>query len=242
MGSYRQHVGVASFLGVGYAWTLYALAGLHWVYGSVAALLATLGGLMPDLDSKTGVQMRGFTGLLGVVAAIAVWQHTTDLDPPLGFEIHLWLVLLTYVLVRHALRRFLGYLTVHRGMSHSVPSCLVWGCLTYLYYPTSSHPLRVAMAMAVILGFFSHLVLDEVCSVDLAGARVNKAFGTALKFWAHSPWSTLAVYALLAFLAWRVIEVWPDDPGAIAERVPPPGNVLHSFGIRWEWPEVVVDP
>ena len=35
------------------------------------------------------------------------------------------------------------------------------------------------MALAVMIGFFSHLLLDEICSVDLKGARVNKAFGTA---------------------------------------------------------------
>ena len=64
MGSYRQHIGVASFLGVSYAWALSALAGIHWIYGTVAALLATLGGLLPDLDSQSGVEMRGFTGVL----------------------------------------------------------------------------------------------------------------------------------------------------------------------------------
>ena len=51
------------------------------------------------------------------------------------------------------------------------------------------------MAVAVMVGFFSHLLLDEICSVDLRGARVNKAFGTAIKFWAPSPWTTLGMYA-----------------------------------------------
>ncbi len=106
-------------------------------------------------------------------------------------------------------------LTVHRGMSHSVPTCLVWGALAYLYYPSGYHPIRVAMALAVILGFLSHLLLDEVCSVDLKGARVNRAFGTALKFWARSPWATLGMYAVLAYLSWRVIQDWPTDPAAL---------------------------
>ena len=48
-----------------------------------------------------------------------------------------------------------------------------------------------------MVGFFSHLLLDEICSVDLKGARVNKAFGTAIKLWAPSAWSTLAMYGLL---------------------------------------------
>ena len=69
---------------------------------------------------------------------------------------------------------------------------------------------------------FSHLLLDEICSVDLRGARVNKAFGTAIKFWAPSPWTTLAMYLLLSHLSWRVIEQWPSDPSVLARPVDPP--------------------
>ena len=66
--------------------------GIHWVYGSVAALLATLGGLLPDLDSDSGVELKGFTGILGVLAAVAVWQRVGRVEPALAFEFHLWAV------------------------------------------------------------------------------------------------------------------------------------------------------
>src|SRR5947209_10758650 len=125
-------------------------------------------------------------------------------------------------MVRHGLRRVLSVLTKHRGISHSLPTCAVWGALTYLYYPSDWQPVRIAMAMAVMLGFFSHLLLDEICSVDLRGARVNKAFGTAIKFWAPSPWTTLGMYLLLSLLAWRVIEQWPESTDELIARVPPP--------------------
>lgn len=235
MGSYRQHVGLASFLGAGYAWSLYALAGLHWVFGTVAALLATVGGLLPDLDSKSGVGTRGLNRLFGVLTAFAVWREAMLLDPPLSFELHVWAIILAYALIRHSLCEVMSRVMVHRGMSHSVPTCLVWGCSTYLLYPSPYHVVRTTMAVAVMLGFLSHLVLDEVCSVDLAGARVNKAFGSALKFWARSIWATLGVYALLAFLAWRVIEVWPTEPSVIAMRVPSPAIDFRGLGIDWRW-------
>jgi hypothetical protein len=70
------------------------------------------------------------------------------------------------------------------------------------------------MGVAVMLGFFSHLLLDEICSVDLKGARVNKAFGTAIKLWAPSPWSTMVMYGLLSYLSWMAIQRWPMDPTA----------------------------
>jgi membrane-bound metal-dependent hydrolase YbcI (DUF457 family) len=221
MGNYRQHIGFAGVAGVVYAWAASFWAGIHWLYGSIAVLLATLSGLLPDLDHPIGVELKGFTGILGVLAALAAWEHVGRTDPRFPFELHLWAVVGAYLLVRYGLRHALAKLMVHRGISHSVPTCGVWGALTYLYYPSSMHMVRVLMALAVIVGFFSHLLLDEICSVDLKGERVNKAFGTAIKFWAPSPWSTLAMYAVLSLLLYRVIEVWPDDPFTL-QAVPPP--------------------
>src|SRR5262249_35535852 len=175
----------------------------------------------PDLDSDSGVEMRGFTGLLGVLAAMAVWQGVGNLRPEPSFEFHLWAVILAYVGVRHFVRRVMSRISVPRGISHSLPTCAVWGAGAYLCYPSRDHIVRLTMAAAVMLGFLSHLLLDEVCSVDLRGARVNKAFGTAIKLWAPSPWSTLAVYALLSVLTWRVIQTWPPGPFSFEPPSPP---------------------
>lgn len=221
MGNYRQHISFAAALGCLYAWATFVFAGVHWLYGSVAALLTTLSGLLPDLDSQTGVEMKGFTGILGVLVALSVWQKMGNFTPEPAFEFHLWAVIIAFVMVRHGLRRVVGRLTVHRGMSHSLPTCAVWGALAYLHYPTEQHLLRIVMAVAVMTGFFSHLLLDEICSVDLRGVRVNKAFGTAIKFWAPSPWATISMYALLSYLTWQIIQVWPDGPLILTPPAPP---------------------
>jgi membrane-bound metal-dependent hydrolase YbcI (DUF457 family) len=227
VGNYRQHITFAGTLGVVYGWAAYVLAGIHWMYGTVAALLATLSGLLPDLDSDSGVELKGFTGILGVLVAVAVWQELANVRPEPAFEFHLWAVVLAYILVRHGLRRIMSHLTVHRGISHSLPTCAVWGALAYLYYPARQHQpdqqhlIRLMMGLAVMVGFFSHLLLDEICSVDLRGARVNKAFGTAIKLWAPNPWTTLLMYGLLSYLAWRVIQVWPEGPLTFDPPAPP---------------------
>ncbi len=189
--------------------------GVHWFYGTVATLLTTLSGLLPDLDSPSGVELKGFTGILGVLAALAVWEAVgqgpaaADLrGPPLvdGPGVRRWSA------------------TGSAGCSPGWPS--TGGSATACrpaasgaWRPTSIiratyHGLRVLMALAVMVGFFSHLLLDEICSVDLKGARVNKAFGTAIKLWAPSPWTTLGMYGLLSYLAWLAIQRWPDDPSA----------------------------
>jgi membrane-bound metal-dependent hydrolase YbcI (DUF457 family) len=231
LGNYRQHITFASVLGIVYAWGAFALAGVHWVYGSVAALLSTLSGLLPDLDSASGVELKGFTGILGVLVALAVWAKLADVRPQPAFEFQLWAVVSAFVLVRHGIRRVLSRMSIHRGISHSLPTCAVWGALAYLHYPASDQSLRIVMGIAVVIGFLSHLLLDEICSVDLRGVRVNKAFGTAIKLWAPSPWSTLAMYTILSYLAWRIIETWPDGPFQFDPPAPP------SFPIEIELPK-----
>jgi hypothetical protein len=224
VGSFRQHVAVAGVSGVAYAWAAHALAGLHWLYGSMAALLTTAGGLLPDIDHPLGVEVRGLTTLIGTATALVVWRRIRFGGAELAIEAQLWVVILTYTFFRYASRRTLARLTVHRGMNHSLPTCAVWGAATYLAYPSPHHPVRVAMASAVMLGFLSHLVLDEVCSVDLRGRRIKRSFGTALKLWAPSLLATVLVYALLFQLVRSVLTVWPDGPflATLAEPVPDP--------------------
>ena len=234
MGNYRQHMALSSTLGVLYAAGSSMLGGVHWVYGTVAALLTTLAGLLPDLDHPVGVELKGFTGILGVLAAVAVWYRIGRGIPDLPFELHMWLALGAFVFVRHGLRRTLTRMMVHRGISHSIPMCAVWGAATFLSYPSTSPLIRVTMASAVILGFMSHLVLDEMFSVDLTGKRIKRSFGTAMKFWAPSMTSTLAVYALLSVLAYNVVKVWPDETvrQVLAEQAPPlrvPWDEIRTF-------------
>jgi hypothetical protein len=239
MGNYRQHLAFASTLGVSYGVAAFFLAGLHWLYGSVAVLLATLGGLLPDLDSPSGVGLKGFTGILGVLGAMIVWQEVGQVNPPPVFEVHLWAMVCTFLMIRHGLSRIMIHLTVHRGISHSFPTLAVWAELVYLHYPSESHIIRLMMGLAVAIGFFSHLLLDEICSVDLRGARLNKAFGTAMKFWAPSIFSTVGIYGLLTYLTWQAIKQWPDQPFTESIEIRMPEWPANWPKPRWpeSWPK-----
>jgi len=88
-------------------------------------------------------------------------------------------------------------------MWHSIPACLVCGLLTFLAVGGQDLAIRLFKAGAVSLGFFSHLLIDEIWSFQLRSGRLNvkRSLGTALKFWGNDGWANASVYAKLAVLS-----------------------------------------
>ncbi len=219
MASYRGHLTFAGMLGAGYG----SLALLEWNYdwgpALVAAGLTTLGGLLPDLDSDSGVPVRELFGVSASVAPFLLYKRVSEWRQH-STEQTLVLLAAVYVFIRYVLSTLFKHASVHRGMFHSVPALFIAGLATYLIYPTNDLRLRIFLAGAVMLGFLSHLVLDEIYSVDFMGARLhlNKYAGSAVKFVSKSWPATLTAYLLLAFLVWRTWLDWSSVPPASGGR------------------------
>jgi hypothetical protein len=218
MASYRGHLAFSSALGAGYG----ALALWHgglaaWGTAGLGAGLTTLGGVLPDLDSDSGVPVRELFGLAASAVALSLYPRLAQ--EGLCTEQVLTLLGALYLFVRYGLSRTFKGLSVHRGMFHSIPAMLIAGPAVYLLYPLcpgrpplEDLQLRVYLAGGVMLGFFSHLLLDEIYSVDLMGVRLrlNKYAGSALKFTSKSWPATLTTYTLLLALALAAWLTRPD--------------------------------
>ena len=88
----------------------------------------------------------------------------------------------------------------------------IFGELTYLLFYGESMFVRLFMVGAVCLGFFIHLLLDEIYSVEWDGRpHLKKSFGTAMKFVGNGWWPNFACYAKLAVLTFLVM----NDPSVI---------------------------
>jgi hypothetical protein len=216
MASYRGHLMLAVPLGAAYG--SLSLLQPEWDWGPIflGAGFCAIGGVLPDLDSDSGVPQRELFGTMSAVAA-ALLYHPLHVRLGLPVERALVFVGLFYFLIRYAGAALFRHITVHRGMFHSIPAMLIAGLVVYLVYPTPDLTLRLYLAGAVALGFLSHLVLDEFYAVDFNGARVkfNKFSGSALKFGSHSWLATLATYALLislGYLAWEGAPDWAHLP------------------------------
>jgi hypothetical protein len=205
MASYRGHLMLAAPLGAAYGGLALFGPDPDWGPALLGAGLTTLGGLMPDLDSDSGVPVRELFGVTAAVVPALMFQPLRDHGSPL--EQTFVLLGFVYVFIRYVLADLFRRWSVHRGMFHSVPALLIAGLLVYLFYPSPDAGLRLYLAGGVMVGFLSHLVLDELCSVDFMGMRLrqNKFAGSAFKFGSSSWPATLTCYALLAvlgYLAW----------------------------------------
>jgi hypothetical protein len=205
MASYQGHLTFSSALAAAYT----SAGMLHWHFAWGPAFLggglATLGGLLPDLDSDSGVPVRELFGITAAVVPLLLLQQLGRPD-----EETIVCLAAIYLFIRYGLSHVFKRLTVHRGMFHSIPALAIAGLSAYLLAPHFEHSVRLFLAGGVMLGFLSHLVLDELYSVDFMGSRLHlsRYAGSALKFASPSRTATLMTYALLAGLSYLAYLDW----------------------------------
>lgn len=200
MADFYTHIGTSTVLGLGYAaWGNYV--GVPLETTALAAGLCGVAGMGPDLDSDSGIPAReSFAFAAAVAPALMIdrFQHFGWSNETIALATGA-----IYVFVRFGISRLFKLFTVHRGMWHSIPACVISGLITFLVASREEFSLRLYLSVAVMLGFFSHLLLDEIWSLQLSGRRVGvkKSWGTALKFFGDSTLSNLGAYLLLFALA-----------------------------------------
>ena len=215
MAGFKTHITVSALCGaaVGFygAWQWQ----LDWGPICLAAALTTLGGMLPDLDSDSGVPVRELFGLAGAVIPVLLIHRLRRGE--FSHDQMLAILIGVYLVIRYGLSEFFKRLTVHRGMFHSIPALLITGLIVYLIYDHDDQRLRFYLAGGAMLGFLSHLVLDEIYAVDLRGLapRLNNFAGSALKLFSKSWAANAFTYALLLMLAgaaWKTAEAARQDP------------------------------
>lgn len=200
MANFRTHVTTSTLLGCGYT-------GVGFVHGLpvesalVAGGLCGIAGMLPDIDSDTGIPLRETMSFAAAVAPVMMMDRFVEFG--LNYEQIVLAGGATYLFVRFAVARLLARYTVHRGMFHSIPALLIFTGLAFLLSGSSNLPLRYFKAGGVFLGVLSHLLLDELNSVQWKGGRwrFKRSFGTALKLWGNSTWGNLSAYSKLAVVA-----------------------------------------
>jgi membrane-bound metal-dependent hydrolase YbcI (DUF457 family) len=221
MAGFRTHITVSSALGVAYGGAGYFYADMPPGVCLLAGGLCSVSGMLPDLDSDSGVPLResvAFASAVLPMLMIPRWR-TLGLSP----ESMVLAGSLVYLAVRFGIGWLLKKYTVHRGMFHSLPAALLATEIAFLVYSRKDINLRYYVAAAVGAGFMSHLVLDEIWSVGVKRGQIalKKSFGTALKLWGHDTWGNISCYGKLLLVTFLVFQdpVWMYDGASPGESV-----------------------
>ncbi len=227
MAGFRTHITVSSMFGVGYAGVLHTMYGVPLPTAAVAGTLCGVAGMLPDLDSDGGIPLREVMSFAAATVPILFINRLESLE--LSRNTIVLISIGLYLFVRFGVAGMIRKFTVHRGMFHSIPAVLIFGGITYLL--TGGRPVyeRYIMAGGVMAGAMSHLILDEIYSIEFSSGRwrTKKSFGTALKFWGGSGKSTMATYAKLAVVGAGVV----GEPGALKNFVANRPQISEAINI-----------
>ena len=218
MAGFKTHITVSSLMGVGYGGTAYLMYGVPWPTCLLAGGLCGVSGMLPDIDSDSGRPLHESMAFAAAVVPMMLlhrFQHWG-----MSHEMIILAGAGVYLLIRFGLAALLKRYTVHRGMFHSLPAAVIFGEIAFLLASGEDWRLRAFTAGAVVLGYLSHLVLDEIYSVEWShGLRLKNSFGTALKLFGQGWWPNLSAYLKLAILT-AVILFEPQWPQTLS----PPGS------------------
>ena len=200
MPGFQAHITGSSIVGAGYAALAWYVGGLPPVTCLLGGTVCAVAGMLPDLDSGPGVPTRESVAFAAAIVPMLLLQRFQQTGMPM--EAVILAGAAVYAVIRFGMTWLLEHYSVHRGMFHSLPAAAIAGQVTYLAFGHEDPMRRYFISGAVVLGFLTHLVLDEIWSVRLGlfGTKVKKAFGTALKF--HGPvlWSNIVAYVLVIAL------------------------------------------
>lgn len=224
MAGFRTHITTSTFLGAGYGAIGHLYFEMPLETSLLAAGLCSVSGMLPDLDSDSGVPLRESLAFGSSVVPMLMLERFAEL----GLS-HEGMVLAgagVYLAVRFGFGWFLKKYTVHRGMFHSLPAVLIAGLVAFLICQCHDLHARYYKAAAVMLGYLSHLVLDELWSIDLARLRTKRSFGTALKIYSRDLWGDLSTYAKLVALTYLAIQdpIWMEQFRMQPFHDPAPAN------------------
>ncbi len=204
MAGFKTHITVSSMLGVGYTGVGMAM-GLPIESSLIAGGLCGVGGMLPDIDSDSGVPFRESMCFAAAIIPTLMLDRFRALG--LNYEQMVLVCGSMYLFVRFGVGRLLARYTVHRGMFHSIPAALIFAGVAFLISGCNDLQLRYFKAAGIFLGVMSHLMLDEMYSVEWYRGRwrFKRSFGTALKLWGKNHWANISTYAKLAIVVLMIL-------------------------------------
>lgn len=208
MASFQTHVAVATGGAMIASLALLGAGLINPTNMVMMVIFATLGGLLPDIDSDDSKAMNIIFQIVSGVSAFFISYVLLEYT---GIAVAICLLILIHLGIRYGVLRFLSHITEHRGVIHSVPFGVLFAfALGILLYNFGGQDDLIAWLSALFLlyGFLSHLILDEISKVNLSGDSMSKSFGTAFKFISRGKSIYFLVVYVLVIGAYLLMPDW----------------------------------
>lgn len=199
MANFNMHLNTAAVVSGTLAATLSAFHYIDIKTSFYCFFAGIIGGILPDIDHENSIPVRILQFVLAnLIAFLIISKYLVKLKL---FEIiGIWLGV--YLLFEGIFYFFKKY-TVHRGIIHSIPVGVLFSLMTMLFLNKVlglSVNKSYYIGLFVLIGYFTHLILDEIYSVDIAGKRIKKSFGSAFKLFSNQKYINILVYSLIFIL------------------------------------------
>ncbi len=196
-------------MGVGYGVSAHLLYEVPIPTCVLAGGLCSVSGMLPDVDSNAGRPLRESMAFAAAVVPMMM------IDRFRHFGMSPESIVLAgagiYLVIRFVIGGFLRKYTVHRGMFHSLPAAIIAGEFAFLVASGECVRIRAYKAGGVLLGYLSHLLLDELYSIEWhrGRLRLKQSFGSAVKLFGTKWWPNISTLAKLIVLTYLVLK----EPG-----------------------------
>ncbi|ETR70216.1 MAG: hypothetical protein OMM_03400 [Candidatus Magnetoglobus multicellularis str. Araruama] len=207
MADFNTHLGTASVVSMLSATILYGANTIAPHEVIFYFCLGTFSGTLPDIDSDTSTALKNFFNFLGVLMAFLVLFTRMGRLSILEMMI-IWAAV--FSIVRYGIFQVFTWYTIHRGLFHSIPAALAFGLTVGIICDQFFHmsPMKSWISsFFVFVGYLSHLILDEIYSIEFSSARIKWTFGSACKLLSIDSWH---YYIYLYLLVGVLFYIAPD--------------------------------
>jgi hypothetical protein len=205
-------------------------------------MAGVLGSVLPDIDLKDSRPSQAMFSGLAIFFSFAV-LFTTAEHLSIAELLLAWLG--TLILVRYGAKALFHEFSYHRGIWHSVLAAVFCSAVTaVVYYYLLRRPDGVAWLAAgfMFIGFMTHLVLDEIYSVDVMDVRIKSSFGTAVKLADTNRWGHTISMAVATALIFMIVPPTKTFASAISshamwaslQKKMLPADRDRWFGVDWK--------
>jgi len=215
MANFHTHFKVSTVVSGSLAITLASINLISVEQSIVMFILGAIAGFFPDIDSDSSISLRIFSkGLALILALFLVFLNIKTLSI-------LYLIIIaiaTYYISKYLISELLKNFTRHRGVFHSITMAILFSFITVII---SSKILSYSdfyswlSGTFVFIGYLSHLILDEIYSVNLYGMKIKKSFGTAIKLYDKNS----ILISFILFVITAIIFVFTPTPNLFIEIV-----------------------